>query len=380
MNAEDIKVSSITMIENENSKLKAIATITVNDEVALHGIKVFDGDKGLFVQMPQKRDKEGNYKDIVFPITAEARETINNAVLEKYKNPVSYDDIQFIGAYETRIDVPASDRITAFDESAAGYAEKPDVTYSQLSEALMEAKQFAKQNNVHENDLPDEIMDNIASYMNDEIREELHLDLCPCSNKNFLRAYIEKDPSFTDLLKSEFPAVYNDLSEKEPVEKTVKSKISVSLHSVDSNVYKAAGQITIDDAIVVTGVRVVLNQNNNEKFVSMPSYMRSDGEYAQYAHPITKEAYQAINNHVLAAAERLSYTYKGVKYAELGEDVVTAKRGLNNKFAEKLMAELDKKGIVYHAQIADTTALSVKAGDVDKLKNTEKDLKETLKA
>lgn len=319
MNAEDIKVSSITMIEDENSKLKAIATITVNDEVALHGIKVFDGDKGIFVQMPQKRDRDGNYKDIIFPITAEAREAINNAVLEKYKNPISYDDIQLIGAYETRIDVPLPERVTVFD-SSVGYAENPDVTYSQLSEALMEAKQFAKQNNVH-------------------------------------------------------------LSEtKEPVEETVKSKISASLHSVDSNVYKAAGQITIDDAIVVTGVRVVLNQNNNEMFVSMPSYMRSDGEYAQYAHPITKEAYQAINNHVLAAAERLSYTYKGVKYAELGEDVVTAKRGLNNKFAEKLMAELDKKGIVYHAQIADTTALSVKAGDVDKLKNTEKDLKETLKA
>lgn len=47
-------------------------------------------------------------------------------------------------------------------------------------------------------------MANIADYMRDDIREELHAQLAPCSNEQFLRAYLDKDPDFIDLLRSEF--------------------------------------------------------------------------------------------------------------------------------------------------------------------------------
>ena len=69
----DIKVSSITLLDREESKTKAIATLVVNDEIAIHGIRVIEGKNGDFVQMPQKRDNNGNYNDIIYPITAEAR-------------------------------------------------------------------------------------------------------------------------------------------------------------------------------------------------------------------------------------------------------------------------------------------------------------------
>ena len=72
----DIKVSSISLLDNEESKIKALATITFNDEIALHGICVIEGEKGAFIQMPQKHDRDGNFNDIFFPITAEMRDTI----------------------------------------------------------------------------------------------------------------------------------------------------------------------------------------------------------------------------------------------------------------------------------------------------------------
>ena len=49
-----------------------------------------------------------------------------------------------------------------------------------------------------------EEMENIATYMNDEIREDLHFEMAPCEPEEFLRAYVEKDPDFEELLNSEF--------------------------------------------------------------------------------------------------------------------------------------------------------------------------------
>ena len=47
-------------------------------------------------------------------------------------------------------------------------------------------------------------MNNIASYMNDEIREQLHSKLAPCTHENFIKEYLKIDPDFIDILKSEF--------------------------------------------------------------------------------------------------------------------------------------------------------------------------------
>ena len=49
-----------------------------------------------------------------------------------------------------------------------------------------------------------EDMNNIADYMNDEIREQLHSELAPCENEDFIKAYLEKDPEFINMLENEF--------------------------------------------------------------------------------------------------------------------------------------------------------------------------------
>ena len=55
--------------------------------------------------------------------------------------------------------------------------------------------------------ISNEIMENICTYMDDNIREELHFKLAPCSNRTFLQAYCTRDPEFEELLKNEFDSV-----------------------------------------------------------------------------------------------------------------------------------------------------------------------------
>lgn len=55
--------------------------------------------------------------------------------------------------------------------------------------------------------ISNKMMENICTYMNDDIREELHFKLVPCSNKTFLNEYCKRDPGFEELLKNEFDIV-----------------------------------------------------------------------------------------------------------------------------------------------------------------------------
>ena len=79
-----MEVTSMTLIENEaNPRLKALATVALNDEFVIKGVKVVAGENGLFASMPSRSFK-GEYSDIIFPITAEAREQLNNTVIDAF--------------------------------------------------------------------------------------------------------------------------------------------------------------------------------------------------------------------------------------------------------------------------------------------------------
>lgn len=81
------EVSSISKIEN-GSKVKALANVVINGELAVRGVKVMEGEKGAFVAMPSK--KMGyDYADVAFPITKDAREALNNAVMKSYEQLMS---------------------------------------------------------------------------------------------------------------------------------------------------------------------------------------------------------------------------------------------------------------------------------------------------
>ena len=83
-----ISVRIDRLVDYDNSKLKAIASVNIGGAFAIHGLRVIDSQKGLFVQMPQnsfQRDGKTEYSDIFHPIPAEARSELNSKVLEAYE-------------------------------------------------------------------------------------------------------------------------------------------------------------------------------------------------------------------------------------------------------------------------------------------------------
>ncbi len=81
MTITDIKVRKIIT----TGKLKGIVSMTIDGMFAVHDIKVVQGEERLFVAMPSRKDDNGMYRDIVHPITAEARQEIESQILEAYQ-------------------------------------------------------------------------------------------------------------------------------------------------------------------------------------------------------------------------------------------------------------------------------------------------------
>jgi len=74
--------------------MKAIVSITIDDEFVVHDIKVIDGERGLFIAMPSRKASDGEYKDIAHPINTETRTSIQNLILEAYEKALEEDDEQ----------------------------------------------------------------------------------------------------------------------------------------------------------------------------------------------------------------------------------------------------------------------------------------------
>lgn len=69
----------------DSGRLKGIVSVTFDEVFAVHDIKIVQGDKRLFVAMPSRRDEFGEYRDIVHPITGEARTEIEERILEAFR-------------------------------------------------------------------------------------------------------------------------------------------------------------------------------------------------------------------------------------------------------------------------------------------------------
>ena len=76
MKITDVRVR---IVNKEDAKLKAVASITIDECIVVHDIKIIDGEKGLFVSMPNRKTPDGDYKDIVHPINTETREVLVKA-------------------------------------------------------------------------------------------------------------------------------------------------------------------------------------------------------------------------------------------------------------------------------------------------------------
>lgn len=82
----DVRINSLTP---DNGSIKAIASVNFDDCIAVKGVKVMEGKNGLFVSMPSQKGKDGNYHDICFPITADFRNQLNNAVEQAYHQVIT---------------------------------------------------------------------------------------------------------------------------------------------------------------------------------------------------------------------------------------------------------------------------------------------------
>ncbi len=103
------------MVDREDSKVKAYASANIGGAFAIHGIRVVDSQKGLFVQMPQRSyEKDGatKYEDIFHPITADARTELNSAVLSAYEQRLHMEEDEAQDMTE-----PDEDEAPAFEQS-----------------------------------------------------------------------------------------------------------------------------------------------------------------------------------------------------------------------------------------------------------------------
>ncbi len=260
------EVSSMTKLEN-GGNVKALANVVINGEIAVNGVKVMEGEKGLFVSMPSKKIG-GEFVDVAHPITNEAYNQITSTVLADYNK--------------------------------------------------------------------------LASSGERTLKNELATDKT----------------------------------------KPVTSQLDVSLRPVNGGKsVVAAGQVSIDDCFVIKDVKVVKAEGKPE-FASMPSYQNQNGKYVDYANPITTAMHEKLNEAVINKFKALEQVqYRGVKYAELGDkSQIASLPRQNNKYAEKLMAELDKAGVTYQARIGSNsgTTISVNAADKPRLDSINKALQAAL--
>ena len=89
MEITDIRVRKI----NKDGKMKAVVSVTFDNEFVVHDIKVIEGDKGRFIAMPSRKTLDGEFRDIAHPINSETRDRIQNQVLEKYEMVLLSDEV-----------------------------------------------------------------------------------------------------------------------------------------------------------------------------------------------------------------------------------------------------------------------------------------------
>ena len=82
MNITDVRVR---IVKKDDSKLKAVASITIDNCFVVHDIKVIDGVDGYFVAMPSRKSSEGEHKDIAHPINTETREVLIKTIMDAFK-------------------------------------------------------------------------------------------------------------------------------------------------------------------------------------------------------------------------------------------------------------------------------------------------------
>ena len=81
MQITDIRIRRV----EKECKMKAVVSITIDDEFVVHDIKIIEGEKGMFIAMPSRKAADGEYRDIAHPINTATRERLQSMILSKYQ-------------------------------------------------------------------------------------------------------------------------------------------------------------------------------------------------------------------------------------------------------------------------------------------------------
>jgi stage V sporulation protein G len=79
-----LRITEVRISLQDDGRLKAFVSITIEDCFAIRGMKIIKGEKGFFVAMPSRRRPEGGYQDVVHPINADTRKWLEDIVLQRY--------------------------------------------------------------------------------------------------------------------------------------------------------------------------------------------------------------------------------------------------------------------------------------------------------
>lgn len=84
MQITDVRIRKV----EKEGKMKAVVSITIDEEFVVHDIKVIEGEKGLFIAMPSRKAADGEYRDIAHPINSDTRDRIQRLILERYRETI----------------------------------------------------------------------------------------------------------------------------------------------------------------------------------------------------------------------------------------------------------------------------------------------------
>ena len=88
MQITDVRIRKV----EKEGKMKAVVSITIDEEFVVHDIKIIEGEKGLFIAMPSRKAADGEYRDIAHPINSDTRDRIQKLNLEKYQETMAAEE------------------------------------------------------------------------------------------------------------------------------------------------------------------------------------------------------------------------------------------------------------------------------------------------
>ena len=88
MQITDVRMRKV----EKEGKMKAVVSITIDEEFVVHDIKIIEGEKGLFIAMPSRKAADGEYRDIAHPINSDTRDRIQKLILEKYQETMAVEE------------------------------------------------------------------------------------------------------------------------------------------------------------------------------------------------------------------------------------------------------------------------------------------------